>query len=385
MEEEGEDGGGEVRSLPKLVAMSATIDATSFAAYLADGKGDAPVVRVPGRLFPVRCLHLEEVAAPALDEPTCMQYLTPLITVSSATQVLAETRFGRGAARGGRDGMPAEVDWALLTHLVEHIATAGEPGAILVFLSGAREIERCCSALRSRPSLRGAWVRPLHGSLSPAEQRRAFEAPPPPTRKVVVSTNVAETSVTIGDVVHVVDCGLAKATSRHSAPLTRTPLLSRFARPATPGDALQRGDPHRLAPRRAHLARERRATTRPRRPRRSRPLLQAVGGIGAALTGAAAGDAPSAVRRGAARRVRARRAVACCAARERAHAAAARCDWLRPRQAALPPSSPSPPGTSSRDLSAPSRVGCSSGKQWSGSRRRAPFLRREGACPPAAA
>ncbi|EOD19503.1 hypothetical protein EMIHUDRAFT_102164 [Emiliania huxleyi CCMP1516] len=166
--EEGEDGGGEcVRSLPKLVAMSATIDAASFAAYLADGEGDAPVVRVPGRLFPV----------------------------------LAETRFGRGAARSGRDGMPAEVDWALLTHLVEHIATAGEPGAILVFLSGAREIERCCSALRSRPSLRGAWVRPLHGSLSPAEQRRAFEVPPPPTRKVVVSTNVAETSVTIGDVV----------------------------------------------------------------------------------------------------------------------------------------------------------------------------------------
>mmetsp|Transcript_43696 Transcript_43696/g.140994 ORF Transcript_43696/g.140994 Transcript_43696/m.140994 type:complete len:829 (+) Transcript_43696:1-2487(+) len=218
MEEEGEDGGGEgVRSLPKLVAMSATIDATSFAAYLADGKGDAPVVRVPGRLFPVRCLHLEEVAAPALDEPTCMQHLAlsspPLPSPPPhATQVLAETRFGRGAARGGRDGMPAEVDWALLTHLVEHIATAGEPGAILVFLSGAREIERCCSALRSRPSLRGAWVRPLHGSLSPAEQRRAFEAPPPPTRKVVVSTNVAETSVTIGDVVHVVDCGLAKVT-----------------------------------------------------------------------------------------------------------------------------------------------------------------------------
>ena len=375
MEEEEEDGGGEcVRSLPKLVAMSATIDATSFAAYLADGKGDAPVVRVPGRLFPVRCLHLEEVAAPALDEPTCMQYLTlsspplpfpppratqvlaetrfrqspaaypSLITVPSATQVLAETRFGRGAAKGGRDGMPAEVDWALLTHLVEHIATAGEPGAILVFLSGAREIERCCSALRSRPSLRGAWVRPLHGSLSPAEQRRAFEAPPPPTRKVVVSTNVAETSVTIGDVVHVVDCGLAKARLRHSAPLSCTPLLSRFARPATPGDALQRGDPHRLASRRAHLARERRAATWPRRPRRSRPLLQAVGGIGAALAGAAAGDAPSAVRRGAPRRVRARRAVACCAARERAHAAAARCDWLRPRQAALPPSSPSPAG-----------------------------------------
>ena len=46
---------------------------------------------------------------------------------------------------------------------------------------------------------------------------------------------------------------------------------------------------------------------------------------------------------------------------------------------------PFPAGASSRDLSAPSRAGCSSGRQWSGSRRRAPFLRREGACPPAAA
>eukprot|EP00315_Gephyrocapsa_oceanica_P024412 CAMPEP_0185467736 /NCGR_PEP_ID=MMETSP1365-20130426/97380_1 /TAXON_ID=38817 /ORGANISM="Gephyrocapsa oceanica, Strain RCC1303" /LENGTH=543 /DNA_ID=CAMNT_0028074473 /DNA_START=153 /DNA_END=1782 /DNA_ORIENTATION=- len=204
--------------------------------------------------------------------------------------------------------MPAEVDWALLTHLVEHIALAGEPGAVLVFLSGAREIERCCSALRSRPSLHGAWVRPLHGSLSPAEQRRAFEVPPPPTRKVVVSTNVAETSVTIGDVVHVVDCGLAKVTRYSEA--TRIGSL--------------RDEPISLASvARAHLARERRAATRPRWPRRSRPLLQAVGSVGAALAGAAAGDAPRAVRRGAPWRVRARRAVACGAARERAHAAAA--------------------------------------------------------------
>ena len=62
-------------------------------------------------------------------------------------------------------------------------------------------------------------VVPLHGSLPAHQQRRAFELPPDGIRKVVVATNVAETSVTISDVVHVIDAGLVKM--NRYAPATR--------------------------------------------------------------------------------------------------------------------------------------------------------------------
>lgn len=54
------------------------------------------------------------------------------------------------------------------------------------------------------------WVLPLHSSVSPAEQRRAFQRPPPGVRKMVLATNIAETSLTIEDVVYVVDSGKLK-------------------------------------------------------------------------------------------------------------------------------------------------------------------------------
>jgi ATP-dependent RNA helicase DHX57 len=86
---------------------------------------------------------------------------------------------------------------------------------VLVFLPGVAEISKLQRRLeRSRLLLPGdvgpLWVLPLHGSLSSADQRRVFDAPPPGVRKVVLATNVAETSVTIDDVRHVIDTGRAK-------------------------------------------------------------------------------------------------------------------------------------------------------------------------------
>ena len=72
---------------------------------------------------------------------------------------------------------------------------------------GAAEVDKLCRAVAR--DLRRATVVPLHGSLPPRDQRRAFQRPPKDSRKVVVSTNVAETSITIDDVVHVVDTGLS--------------------------------------------------------------------------------------------------------------------------------------------------------------------------------
>ena len=65
----------------------------------------------------------------------------------------------------------------------------------------------CCATLRSIRASCPLQIVPLHGSLPPSQQRLAFALPPAGTRKVVVATNVAETSVTISDVTHVIDAG----------------------------------------------------------------------------------------------------------------------------------------------------------------------------------
>ena len=96
------------------------------------------------------------------------------------------------------------------------------PGDILVFLTGEAEIEDVCRQVREASESFAATtpeivVYPLYSSLPPAAQRRIFNAAPgprvlggPPGRKVVVSTNVAETSLTIDGIVYVVDPGFAK-------------------------------------------------------------------------------------------------------------------------------------------------------------------------------
>ncbi|XP_068232398.1 probable ATP-dependent RNA helicase DHX35 [Palaemon carinicauda] len=89
------------------------------------------------------------------------------------------------------------------------------PGDVLVFLTGAEEVDNCVSLLKdfseSLTKKEGSLVVvPMHGSLTNSDQLRAFQSLPPGVRKVVVATNIAETSVTIPGIVYVVDCGFMK-------------------------------------------------------------------------------------------------------------------------------------------------------------------------------
>ena len=145
----------------RLLVMSATLDGASIAGLL----GGAPVVASPGRMFPVETRYLERPSADRIE-----------------------------------DGVVRAIESAL----------GCESGSLLVFLPGLREIrrvERRLQELNLGPEVR---VTPLYGDLPPAAQDAAIEPAPPGTRKVVLATAIAETSLTIDGIRVVVDSGLMR-------------------------------------------------------------------------------------------------------------------------------------------------------------------------------
>jgi ATP-dependent helicase HrpB len=160
-----------------LVVMSATLDAAPVARYLGAGCSDeCPIVRSEGRLFDLAIAYQPYSAAP----------------------------------------LEKQVASALRTLLAEQTA-----GDILVFLPGAAEIRKADRECQPLAISHDLLVLPLHGDLSPAEQDRAVS--PAPRRKVILSTNVAESSITIDGVTAVIDSGVARLAS--DSPFTGLPTL----------------------------------------------------------------------------------------------------------------------------------------------------------------
>ena len=169
----------------RLVVMSATLEAEPVARYLA-----APV--------PVPASVTEQGVS---DLPPGG------IAPASAPILVSEGRT-----------FPVEMQWLdygdsrpvheLAADKVERIVEAGWEGDILVFMPGKGEIQAALGALAAARLGERVALIPLHGELGPDDQDRAFQ--PSPLRKIVVSTNVAETSVTIDGIRHVVDGGLAR-------------------------------------------------------------------------------------------------------------------------------------------------------------------------------
>ncbi|KZT36972.1 P-loop containing nucleoside triphosphate hydrolase protein [Sistotremastrum suecicum HHB10207 ss-3] len=183
----------------RLIVSSATLDAVSFQNYFnsnAASPDESVIVSLEGRTFPVELAYLSE--------PT-PDYVAKAV----------------------------EVVWGINNH--------GGPGDILVFLTGREEIERCLEMLADLlpRAPRGSPVLvplPLHAGLSTEAQLRVFETAEPRHRKVIISTNIAEASVTINGIKYVVDSGFVKMRT-----FNPTTLLSTLtATPVSIASATQR-------------------------------------------------------------------------------------------------------------------------------------------------
>uniref|UniRef100_A0A4W6BZ23 Pre-mRNA-splicing factor ATP-dependent RNA helicase DHX16 n=1 Tax=Lates calcarifer TaxID=8187 RepID=A0A4W6BZ23_LATCA len=176
----------------KVLVASATLDTERFSCFF----DDAPVFRIPGRRFPVDIFYTK---APEAD------YLEACVV--SVLQI----------------------------HVTQ------PPGDILVFLTGQEEIEACCELLQDRCRRLGSkiaelLVLPIYANLPSDMQAKIFNPTPPGARKVVVATNIAETSLTIDGIIYVIDPGFCKQKSYNA----RTGMESLIVTPCSRASANQR-------------------------------------------------------------------------------------------------------------------------------------------------
>ncbi len=193
----------------KVIITSATIDPESFSRHF----GGAPIIEVSGRTYPVEIRYrpLDPDATFVSPEDSADAQAEPVAGVTETPQLR-------------RNESPSEARdlFQGISDALDELARESD-GDVLVFLSGENEIRDAEDALRGRVSsgAGGVWsateVLPLYGRLSAADQHRVFEGRTPGIRRrVVLATNVAETSLTVPGIRYVIDAGTARI-SRYSA------------------------------------------------------------------------------------------------------------------------------------------------------------------------
>ncbi|XP_065363146.1 putative ATP-dependent RNA helicase DHX57 [Calliphora vicina] len=229
----------------KVILMSATLNAKLFSDYF----GNIPVLDIPGRTFPVEQLFLEDILERSDFVMECDSQYSRKVNKKEEEELMREMEYADIKAENiapptkikdeklNLSAMYAryndyskktcksiylmepmkvnpELIESVLKYLVEGEHNWPREGTILIFLPGLQEIqsvhEALCDSAMFGPRSNNYILVPLHSTLSSDEQAAVFRPAPKGKRKIVLSTNIAETSVTIDDCVFVIDYGLMK-------------------------------------------------------------------------------------------------------------------------------------------------------------------------------
>uniref|UniRef100_A0AAQ6AIT1 ATP-dependent RNA helicase DHX29 n=1 Tax=Amphiprion ocellaris TaxID=80972 RepID=A0AAQ6AIT1_AMPOC len=233
------------RSDLQLILMSATVDCHKFSNYF----NRCPVITIPGRTFPVEVFHLEDIVEQTgyiLEKDS--EYSQKIVEEEEEEVSISVTQKGgktlqHQVYKSSISGVgtllvyvtcsirtrqvlqymnPNKINMDLLVDLIDYLDKSPQfadvDGAVLVFLPGLAHIQQLYDLVSSDKRFRDKnryRVVALHSTLSSKDQAAAFTVPPAGVRKIVLSTNIAETGVTIPDVVFVIDTGKTKENKYH--------------------------------------------------------------------------------------------------------------------------------------------------------------------------
>ncbi|KAK8936318.1 putative pre-mRNA-splicing factor ATP-dependent RNA helicase [Platanthera zijinensis] len=212
----------------RLVLMSATINANLFSEYFEN----TPVMHIPGFTFPVAELFLEDILEKTKHKISsefnnyerksrrrrlAVSKDDPLTEMFEDVEIDSQYKNYSMSTRQSLEAWSGSLDLGLVVSAtVEYICRYEGDGAILVFLTGWNEISSLYDNIKVNTFLGNPskfLILPLHGSMPTSNQREIFDRPPSNMRQIILATNIAESSITIDDVVYVIDCGKAKETS----------------------------------------------------------------------------------------------------------------------------------------------------------------------------
>ncbi|XP_051269348.1 ATP-dependent RNA helicase DHX29 isoform X2 [Dicentrarchus labrax] len=234
------------RSDLQLILMSATVDCDKFSNYF----NRCPVINIPGRTFPVEVSHLEDIVEQTgyiLEKDS--EYSQKILEEEEEVSISVTQKGGKTSqhqeviVRDSSSGWdlgpdldhfssrtrqvlqymnPNKINMDLLVDLIDYLDKSPQfaevDGAVLVFLPGLAHIQQLYDLLSSDKRFRDKnryRIVALHSTLK--DQAAAFTVPPAGVRKIVLSTNIAETGVTIPDVVFVIDTGKTKENKYHES------------------------------------------------------------------------------------------------------------------------------------------------------------------------
>ncbi|XP_076772317.1 ATP-dependent RNA helicase DHX29 isoform X2 [Arvicanthis niloticus] len=235
------------RSDLHLILMSATVDSDKFSTYFTH----CPILRISGRSYPVEVFHLEDIVEETgfvleKDSEYCQKFLEEeeeitinvtskaggikkyqeYIPVQSGASAELNPFYQKYSSRTQHAILymnPHKINLDLILELLVYLDKSPQfrniEGAVLIFLPGLAHIQQLYDLLSSdrRFYSERYQVIALHSVLSTQDQAAAFMLPPPGVRKIVLATNIAETGITIPDVVFVIDTGRTKENKYHES------------------------------------------------------------------------------------------------------------------------------------------------------------------------